>query len=133
MRKLSENPQAITSKRRLGYIGRMRSARLLLPAVTLTAYALVAGVAAQDRQVEVDSHLLLGEIALDRQDFPKAASEFLAAAMIADEPGPAERATRMAHQLELTEPGIQAANRWSELAPEDERPAWYLGVFETRG
>jgi len=110
----------------------MRSARLLLPAVVLAACATAPNVEGQDRQIEVDSHLLLGEIALDRQDFPAAAREFLEAAMIADDPAPAERATRMAHQLELTEPGIQAANRWRELAPEDERPAWYLGVLETR-
>jgi tetratricopeptide (TPR) repeat protein len=107
----------------------MRSVRLLLSATTL---ALAFGVAAQDRQVEVDSHLLLGEIALDRRDFSTAATEFLAAAMLSDDPGPAERATRMAHQLELTEPGIRAANRWRELAPGDERCSWFLGVFETR-
>jgi len=107
----------------------MRFDRLLLSAATL---ALAFGAAAQDAQVEVDSHLLLGDIALDRRDFNTAAAEFLAAAMLSDEPGPAERATRMAHQLELTEPGIQAANRWRELAPDDERSSWYLGVFEMR-
>ena len=79
IRKLSENHLAITSKRRLGYIGRMRSARLLLPAVVLAACATAPNVEGQDRQIEVDSHLLLGEIALDRQDFPAAAREFLAA------------------------------------------------------
>jgi tetratricopeptide (TPR) repeat protein len=107
----------------------MRSVRLLLSATTL---ALAFGVAAQDQQVEVDSHLLLGEIALDRRDFSAAATEFLAAAMLSEDPGPAERATRMAHQLELTEAGIRAANRWRELAPGDERCSWFLGVFETR-
>ena len=58
--------------------------------------------------------------------------EFLAAAMLSEEPGPAERATRIAHELELTEQGLTAGARWRELAPDDERPAWYLGVFETR-
>ncbi|HEY9182331.1 MAG TPA: hypothetical protein VIQ99_03965, partial [Gammaproteobacteria bacterium] len=104
----------------------MTSARLLLSAAATLVLAF--GAAAQDRQIEVDSHLLLGDIALDRRDFATAASEFLAAAMLSDEPGPAERATRMAHQLELTEPGIRAARRWRELAPDDERSAWYLGV-----
>src|SRR4026209_2374380 len=84
------------------------------------------------QQLEVDSHLLLGDIALERQDRETAAREFLAAAMLSEEPGPAERATRIAPEQELTEQGLTAAARWRQLAPGDERPAWYLGVFETR-
>jgi tetratricopeptide (TPR) repeat protein len=110
----------------------MKPTRLLLSTVALAACAAAPTVDGADREIEVNSHLLLGEIALERQDMQTAASEFLAAAMISEEAGPAERATRLAHQLELTEPGLQAAARWRELAPEDERPAWYLGVFETR-
>jgi tetratricopeptide (TPR) repeat protein len=105
-----------------------------LPALCLAAVATACSYAtqAQDAQVEVDSHLLLGEIALERREFATAAEEFLEAALLADEPGPAERATRLAHELELTENGLRAAARWRELAPDDERPSWYLGVFETR-
>jgi tetratricopeptide (TPR) repeat protein len=106
--------------------------RLLLAALALVTCATAPAVGADERQVEVDSHLLLGDVALERRDLTTAASEYLAAAMLSDQPGPAERATRMAHELELTEAGMQAAARWRELAPEDERPAWYLGVFETR-
>jgi tetratricopeptide (TPR) repeat protein len=58
--------------------------------------------------------------------------ELLAAAVLSEEPGPAERATRIAHELEFTEQGLTAGARWRELDPNDERPAWYLGVFETR-
>jgi tetratricopeptide (TPR) repeat protein len=105
-----------------------------LPALCLAIYAAMSSSAAdaQDAQVEVDSHLLLGDIALERREFNTAAAEFLAAALLADEPGAAERATRLAHELDLTESGLRAAARWRELAPGDERPAWYLGVFETR-
>jgi tetratricopeptide (TPR) repeat protein len=110
----------------------MKPTRLLLPTVMLAACATAPQVVGADRQVEVDSHLLLGEIALDRQDLPTAAREFLAAAMIAEEPGPAERATRIAHELELTEIGLQAATRWRELAPDDEGPTYFLGIFEMR-
>ncbi len=84
------------------------------------------------QQIAVDSHVLLGDIALERQDFSTAANEFLAAAQASDEPALAERATRVAHQLELTDLGLKAAARWRELAPDDERPAWFAGVFETR-
>lgn len=106
-----------------------------LPALCLAAIAAASSysTSAQDTQVEVDSHLLLGQIALERQEFETAATEFLAAALLAAEPGPAEQATRLAHELELNENGLRAAMRWRELAPNDERPAWYLGVFETRG
>jgi tetratricopeptide (TPR) repeat protein len=109
----------------------MKRRSLLLPAVMIAACATVPAVVGAD-QIEVDSHLLLGEIALERQSFETAANEFLAAAMLADEPGPAERATRIAHELELNELGLKAGARWRELAPTDERAAYYLGVFETR-
>jgi len=116
----------------MGYIGRMKYPRLLLPAVLLAACATAPTVDGADRRIEVDSHLLLGDIALERNDRETAAREFLAAAMLSDEPGPSERATRVAHDFELTEQGLTAARRWRELAPGDERPAWFLGVFETR-
>jgi tetratricopeptide (TPR) repeat protein len=110
----------------------MKRTRLLLSAVILAGCATAPTVGGSDVRIAVDSHLLLGDIALDRQDRDTAVREFLAAAMLSDEPGPAERATRIAHELELTEQGLAAGTRWRELAPGDERPAYYLGVFETR-
>jgi tetratricopeptide (TPR) repeat protein len=110
----------------------MKRASLWLLAALLAACATAPTGSSGDRQIEVDSHSLAGEIAIDRQDFDTASREFLAAARLSDDPALAERATRIAHQLELNEPGIEAARRWRELAPEDERPAWFAGVFETR-
>ena len=128
----SSNPKAALFGRAAWVsIARMKRSRLLLPALVLAGCATAPTVGA-DRQVEVDSHLLLGDIALERQDGNTAAREFLAAAMLSDEPGPAERATRIAHELDLTEQGLTAGARWRELAPDDDRPAYYLGVFETR-
>jgi tetratricopeptide (TPR) repeat protein len=111
----------------------MKRPGFLVAATFLAACATAPldGVHAQS-QVEVDSHLLLGDIALERQDRETAAREYLAAAMLSDEPGASERATLIAHELELTEQGLTAARRWRELAPGNERPAWYLGVFEMR-
>ena len=110
----------------------MKLTRLLPLAVLLGACATAPTVDGVDRQVEVDSHLQRGDIALERQDFQPAAQQFRAASALSAEPGPAERATRIAHELELTEQGLTAGARWRELAPDDERPAWYLGIFETR-
>jgi tetratricopeptide (TPR) repeat protein len=112
----------------------MKRPGFLVTATILAACATAPtgnGVHAQS-QVEVDSHLLLGDIALERQDRQTAAREFLAAAMLSEQPGPAERAAQIALELELTEQGLTAAKRWRELAPGDERPAFYLGIFEIR-
>ena len=117
----------------LGYIGVMKRLQLIVLAAVLCGCASVpAADNSADRQVEIDSHVLLAEIALDRQQFDTSAKEFLAAAMIANEPSIAERATRLAHRADLTEVGLQAAARWHDLAPDDERPLWFSGVFETR-
>jgi tetratricopeptide (TPR) repeat protein len=104
---------------------------LLAACVSGCATAPAADVDGQ-RQIEVDSHVLLSDIALERQDVATAANEALAAALASDEPAIAERATRMAHQLDLTDIGLKAAARWRELNPQDERSAWFAGVFETR-
>src|SRR5687767_6088476 len=116
----------------MGYIGRMKRTGFLVAATIVAACATAPTVGTVHAQVEVDSHLLLGDIALERQDRETAAREFLAAAMLSEQPGPSERATQIAHELELTDQGLTAATRWRELAPGDERPAWYLGVFEMR-
>jgi tetratricopeptide (TPR) repeat protein len=110
----------------------MKRSSLLSPAVLIAACATAPTFVGVHAQVEVDSHMLLGEIALERQDVQTAANEFLAAAQLSDEPGPAERATRLAHERELNQLGLTAGARWRELAPSDERPALYLGIFETR-
>jgi tetratricopeptide (TPR) repeat protein len=87
---------------------------------------------ALDRQVEIDSHTLLADVALDRQQFPTALDELMQAALLSDHPWYAERATRLALELEVADVGLRAADRWSTLAPEDERPHYFSGVFETR-
>ena len=110
----------------------MKRVSLLLLAAWLASCAAAPTGSGGDRQIDVDSHSLLGEIALERQELATAANEFSAAAMLSDDPALAERAVRLAHQLELTDEGLQATERWRKLAPEDERPAWFAGVFQTR-
>src|SRR5262245_61557210 len=111
-----------------------RMKRLLpsLVALLLAACATGSKTAGNNVQVEVDSHALLGDIAFERQQPDTAANEYLAAAMLSDQPAIAERATRVAHQVDLTEQGLKAVARWKALAPKDERPLWFAGVFETR-
>jgi tetratricopeptide (TPR) repeat protein len=110
----------------------MKRLWLLLPLLALAGCATVSTTGNGDRQVEVDSHLLLGEIAFERQQFETAGQEFLQAALLSDDPAIAERTARLAHQLELTPLGLRATDRWKELAPDDERASWFAGVFQTR-
>jgi tetratricopeptide (TPR) repeat protein len=101
-------------------------------AIALAGCATTSLVVDDDPQVTIDSHSLLADVSLARQDYPKAVDEYLAAALVSDEPAFAERATRLAHELELTEQGVTAARRWGELTPDDGRPNWFAGVFATR-
>jgi tetratricopeptide (TPR) repeat protein len=117
-------------------VSRMQYLPICLVGVLLAGCASLATTGSDadsgDRQVAVDSHTLLAEVALERQQFETAADELMQAALISEDPSIAERTTRLAHQLELTELGLRAADRWNALAPEDDWPFWFSGVFETR-
>ena len=103
-----------------------------LVALLLAACATGSKTTGSNTQVEVDSHALLGDIAFERQQLDVATNEYLAAALLSDQAALAERAARVAHQVDLTEPGLKAVARWKALAPKDERALWFGGVFETR-
>ena len=93
-----------------------------------------AGAPAQpdtDR-IAVDSHSLLGEIALEAQRFEEAAQHFLEAAAQSGDPSLADRATQIAYENSLQETGLAAATRWLELEPDDVRAHWFAGIFEMR-
>lgn len=104
----------------------------LIPVAVLAGCATTPKTESAGSQIDVDTHTLLGEIAFERQQLDTAADEFLQAALLSPDPGLSERATRLAQQLDKTDIGLQAAKRWHALAPDDERPLWFAGVFETR-
>jgi tetratricopeptide (TPR) repeat protein len=115
-----------------GILARMKRLLPSLVALLLAACATGSKTDGSNTQVEVDSHALLGDIAFERQQLETAANEYLAAALLSDQPALAERAARVAHQVDLNEPGLKAVARWKALAPKDERALWFGGVFETR-
>src|SRR5262252_7841696 len=137
MRKLSRAPGRPSKRRRScgtrhaaertawGILMRMKRFLLSLVALLLAACATGSKTDGNNVQVEVDSHGLLGDIAFERQQLDTAANEYLAAAMLSDQPALAERAARIAHQVDLTEPGLKAVARWKALAPKDERALWF--------
>ena len=82
--------------------------------------------------MDVDSHVLLAEIAWSRQQFEEAVEHFLAGSSISEDPALAERTSLAAHQLNFNDIGLQAANRWLSLSPTDVRAYQFLGIFEFR-
>ena len=94
--------------------------------------ACVVTMPESSRRVDFDSHLLLAEIARERQEFSTAVEHYLAASLIAEDPGLAELTTELAQQLGSDEIGAQAAERWLELRPGNTRVRLYIGVFKLR-
>lgn len=109
----------------------MKHVRLLL-FVCLAGCAATRTTAPGDGRVAVDSYVLLGQVALERQQPEEATGHYLNAALVSEDPAVAERATRMAHRLGLTDLGLAAVERWREIAPGDERSYWFSAIFETR-
>ncbi len=85
-----------------------------------------------DRRIAFDTQLLRGDIAIERQQLGPATDHYVQASLLSDDPAVAERATRMAHELGMTESGRIALDRWRELAPDDERVHYFSGVLEAR-
>jgi tetratricopeptide (TPR) repeat protein len=83
-------------------------------------------------RIDVDSHVVLASIARERRNIAEAAEHYLAAALLSDDPRHAETAAEIFHQLDLTEEGLQATERWRLLSPDNPRVHQYLGIFKLR-
>ena len=83
-------------------------------------------------RIDLDSHVVLASIARERQNTAEAAENYLAAALLSDDPRFAELATELAHESNLTELGREAADRWQMLTPDNPRVHQFLGVFNLR-
>lgn len=78
-------------------------------------------------------HLLMAEIALQRDRPALAATEYLRAARASDDPEIAARATHVISLYGTREEGLESARRWAELAPDDMHPRRYLASFHLQG
>ena len=83
-------------------------------------------------QADLDSHLLLAEIAGEREQFDAAVEHYLAAALISENPQLAELTAELAQQADLPDLGLQATERWLQLNPEVTRALRYSGTFNLR-
>jgi tetratricopeptide (TPR) repeat protein len=115
----------------------MPRSRLPLPliAIALSFISACSSLQSSGRagaRIDIDSYLLLGQIAIEEQQLERATAHYLNAAMISTDPALAERATRMALRLSLNDAGREAVGRWQRLSPDDERAAYFVGIFEFR-
>jgi Flp pilus assembly protein TadD len=83
-------------------------------------------------QSDLDYHLLLAEIARERQQYEDAARHYTDAAVLSDDPRIAEQATLIAYEVGLNDVGLTAARRWRDLRADDVRVYRFLGAFELR-
>lgn len=81
---------------------------------------------------EASYHLLLAELALERDQFDTAASEYRMAATLSDDPEIAERASILAFSLGRNRDAMASARRWIELAPDNMQPHRYLASLYLR-
>lgn len=93
-------------------------------ATTPPADRVAADLEAGARSVpgDVDYLLLMGEIAIQRNQNEVAARAYLDAALASDDPEVAARATRVVFTYGTTEQALAAARRWAALAPEAAEP-----------
>jgi tetratricopeptide (TPR) repeat protein len=106
---------------------------LILLATALGAGCTTLEGAPNDGQrVAVDSYYVLAQVARADNRPEDATRHMLEAALLSDDAAYAERATRSALDLGLTELGLRAAERWEQLAPDDDRIVWFQANLRFR-
>ncbi len=113
----------------------MANPRKTLSAIVVTWLAgCAAGTLQQSSnpRVDLDSHMVLAAIARERQDGREAAEHYFAAALISDNRTLAELASEISRQFNLNELGLQAAELWQTLSPNEVRVHQFLGIFRLR-
>jgi tetratricopeptide (TPR) repeat protein len=102
-------------------------------AVCLAGCAVSSSTAPEPvNRIDVDSHRLLGEIALAQGRRAEAAEHYLDAALAADDPAYAARTAQLANELGLDTIGHRAVARWRQLEPDSVVVSYFAGIFETR-
>ncbi len=106
---------------------------LLAVAVTWLAGCATGTVQpSSNARIDLDSHLVLAAVARDQQNGREAAEHYLAASQLSTDPTLPEMACEIARQFNLNELGLEAAERWQALSPNDPRVHQFLGVFRLR-
>ena len=77
-------------------------------------------------------HLLQAEIALHEDNYIVAVTEYRRAAELSDSTEIARQATRLAFDLGFNDEARLAAQRWRELAPDNDEALIHLGQIQLR-
>jgi tetratricopeptide (TPR) repeat protein len=80
----------------------------------------------------VEQHLAEAEVALQDDDYLKAAMELRRAAELGDDPQVAQHATRTAFGFGFNEEALRSANRWLELDVESDEARVYVAQLQLR-
>ncbi len=110
--------------------------RRWLPAFGLVAALVYLGpqaVAADDEGVvEASAHVLAAEIALQRNEYLKAAREYRMAAESSNSVEIAQQATRISYSFGFNKESLRAANRWLELEKDSDEALLYVAQLQLR-
>ena len=78
------------------------------------------------------AHILQAEIALQRDDYLAAASEYRKAAELSDDAAIAQQATRIAYSFGFDEHALASAKRWLEIDDDNDEALLYVAQLELR-
>ncbi|MGI9263363.1 MAG: tetratricopeptide repeat protein [Gammaproteobacteria bacterium] len=81
---------------------------------------------------EVGTHIMQAEEALQSSDYETAASEYRQAAELSDDPEIAQQATRIAYSYGFNKDGLESAERWTKLDPDNEEALLYVAQLNLR-
>ena len=102
---------------------RRGSAALLIALLALTAPPAIAD---DDKSSDASAHILQAEMALQGNDYLKAATEYRKAAELSNSVEIARKATRLAFSYKFNDEALKSARRWSRLDPESDEAQLYL-------
>lgn len=101
--------------------------------MTMMLASLAANHAIADKDSdEVSAHLQQAEIALQRQEYKKAASEYRRAAELSPDVAVASKATRVNFSYGFNEEALRSAQRWLKLDEDSDEALLYVAQLQLR-
>lgn len=110
-----------------------RSVNSLTTLLTLTmTFSFAAVLADENSTADASAHILQAEIALQRNEYLKATTEYRKAAEQSESVELARKATRMGFSYGFNEEGLLAAKRWQKLDKDSDEARAFLGQLYFR-
>src|SRR5690606_30610528 len=103
-----------------------------LVAVAWLALAVPPAFAADEAAEEADAHILQAEIALQRDEYKTASTEYREAAKASADAEVARQATQVSYTYGFHDDALESARRWFELDPASDEALLYLAQLQLR-